>query len=370
MFYRRALLIVAILAILCSSMAKAGWADQPALTADAAVLMDGKTGQVYYAKNMHKQRAQASLTKIMTALVALELGNPAEVVTITERAQNIYIGQQINLKAGEKMTLDQLIKAALIYSANDSTVAIAEHVGFSHDHFVHLMNQKALVLGAYKTRFVNTNGYSVPNHYSTAYDIALMTRYALQNPLFAEIVRTKQTTLKWVDSDRTRTISNTNSLLRDGYPGVDGVKTGTTARAGNCVVVSATRNGQQLIAVVLHSRNRFNEAARLLEYGFNEFLPQRAVAKGETVGSVQVTDGKQQQVSVVTARDLTLKVPEDGGNVKLKVQLPAQVAAPIEKGQQLGTMEVYYNEVLAGKVALVAKEEIKKPGKIYKLFHR
>lgn len=365
----RVLFMLGIVTILCNYMAKPVWADLPQVTADAAVLMDAKTGQVYFAKNIHKQRAQASLTKITTALVALELGNPADEVTITQRAQNIYVGQQINLKAGEKIALEQLIKAALIYSANDSTVAIAEHVGFTHDHFVQLMNQKAFVLGAHNTRFVNTNGYSVPNHHSTAYDIAVMTRAALQNPIFAEMVQTKQTTLKWADSQRTRAIANTNSLLRDGYPGVDGVKTGTTARAGNCVVASATRNDQQLIAVVLHSRNRFNEAAKLLEYGFNEFTEQRAVAKGENFGQVKVIDGKEEQVSLITNQDLALRVPDDGGNVTFKVQMPASVTAPIEKGQQLGTIEVQYNEQPVGQVPLVAEQQVNTPSKLYKLFH-
>lgn len=344
------------------------WSAEPKISADAAVLMDADTGQIYYAKNPDKQRAPASLTKIMTTILAIELANFNDVVTVSKRAQNIYIGQQIDLKEGEKIKLEQLVKAALLYSANDSTVAIAEHVGGSHDQFVQLMNQKALTLGLLDTRFINTNGYSVPNHYTTAYNLALLTKYALNNPTFAQIVKTKETTIHWEDSDRTRDIRNTNQLVREGY--ADGVKTGTTARAGNCVIASATRNNQQLIAVVLHSRNRFKDAEKLLEYGFNDFVEQTAVEKGQVCAKVDVQNGIASQVTLVARQNLQVKVPEDGGEISLKLHAPENIPAPIKAGQQLGYVSVTFHEREIGQVPLVAQQSVKAQTKLYKFWHR
>ncbi|MEG6617038.1 D-alanyl-D-alanine carboxypeptidase family protein [Peptococcaceae bacterium 1198_IL3148] len=361
------LMVSLITQALCPTVSEGA---EPQITADAAILMDAKTGQIFYAKNPDKQRAPASLTKIMTAILAIELGNLDEVVTVGERAQNIYIGQQIDLQAGEKIKLAELVKAALLYSANDSTVAIAEHVGGSHDHFVQLMNQKALALGLLDTRFVNTNGYSVPNHYSTAYDLALLTKYALNNPTFAQIVKTKETTIHWVDSQRTRNIKNTNKLLQNDYPGVDGVKTGTTSRAGNCVIASATRNNQQLIAVVLHSRNRFKDAEKLLEYGFNDFAEQTAVAGGQVFGDITVGNGVMSHVKLVAAQDLSVQVPKEDGNVSLQVHVPGKVTAPVTKGQQLGYVSVSFDGRDMGQVPLVAQQTIKAQTRLHKFWYR
>ncbi|WP_238442485.1 D-alanyl-D-alanine carboxypeptidase family protein [Desulfofalx alkaliphila] len=342
-------------------------AASPKVTADAAVLMDAKTGQVYYAKNPDKQRSPASLTKVMTIILALELGDANEIVTVSKRAENISVGSQINLRAEEKISLGDLTKAAALFSANDSTIAIAEHLGGNHDNFVKLMNQKALAIGAVNTRFVNTNGYSVPNHYSTAYDLALITRYALKNDAFAELVSTKEATIHWAENGRKMDVRNTNRLLRSDYPGIDGVKTGTTARAGNCLIASATRNGQQLIAVVLHSRNRYEDAAALLEYGFNEFEEQRAVEKGEVLGAVQVESGVHSDVAVEAGDDIVVDAPKDGGKVELKVYMPGSVPAPVEKGQQLGHAAVLYNGKVLKQVPLLATERVKEQGLWFKL---
>ncbi len=344
-------------------------AAAPRVTADAAVLLDTETGQVLYSKNADKRRSPASLTKIMTAILALELGNPQDVVTISKRAENIYVGSQIYLKEGEKIYLSELIKAALIYSANDSTVAIAEHVGWDHDHFVKLMNQKALALGALNTNFVNTNGYSVPNHYSTAYDLARITRYALQNPTFAKWVSTKETTVHWYDSDRKKVIRNTNRLLKNDYPGVDGVKTGTTARAGNCLIASATRNNRQLIAVVLHSRNRYQDAAQLLEYGFAH--QEHTVAEqGQIFGELAVADGRKASVPAAVKSDLKVQLPPDIEDVNLKVQLPSNITAPVKKDQQLGWLAIISGEQEIAQVPLVAAEDVQEKGRILKFWER
>ena len=344
-------------------------AAEPKITADAAVVIDAETGQIYYAKNPDKRRSPASLTKIMTAILAIELGNPQDIVTISKRAENIYVGSQIYLKEGEKIYLSELIKAALICSANDSTVAIAEHVGWNHDNFVKLMNEKALALGAINTNFVNTNGYSAPNHYSTAYDLAKITRYALQNSTFAELVRTKETTISWQDNGRKKEIRSTNRLLKNDYPGVDGVKTGTTARAGNCLIASATRDNRRLIAVVLHSRSRYNDAAKLLEYGF-KFSERHVIEKGQILGEVTVSGGSKQSVPAAAKENLKVQLPTDPENINLKIQLPEKITSPVKKGQQLGRAAVVFNDFEIGEIPLIAAKDIGEKSKVLKLWER
>ncbi|MCD5406444.1 MAG: D-alanyl-D-alanine carboxypeptidase, partial [Desulfotomaculum sp.] len=315
-----------------------------------------------------KRRSPASLTKIMTGLLAIELGQPNDLVTVSKRAQNIYTGSQIHLKKGEQIRLSALIKAALMYSANDATVAIAEHVGGNHDYFINLMNQKAAKLGAKNTKFVNTNGYSAPNHYSTAYDLALITRYALQNDTFAKLVSTKETTIHWAGGQRQKDIRNTNRLLRNHYPGVDGVKTGTTLRAGRCLIASATRGNRQLIAVVLHSDNRYQDASQLLEYGFNQFTELTAVQKGDIWGKIEVANGIHPSVQLVAAASINISAPADLGKVDLRVHIPAGITAPVNRGQQLGYVAVLFNEREVKQVPLLARNEVAKQGLLFKIW--
>jgi D-alanyl-D-alanine carboxypeptidase (penicillin-binding protein 5/6) len=240
----------------------------PRVSASSAVLIEASTGRVLYDKNMHKKRAPASLTKMMTGILAIELGKPAEIVTVSSLGAGNKVGQDIGLRRKDQLTLADLTKAALLVSANDSTVAIGEHIGGSEDYFVHLMNMKAKSLGAYNTNFKNTNGYTEPNHYSTAYDMALIARYGLANPAFAAIVRLNEANIKWLNRDRELTLINSNRLQRQ-YEWITGVKTGTTNAAGKCLAASGERNGRTLITVVLNSGNRYDEALSLLEYGFS-----------------------------------------------------------------------------------------------------
>jgi len=359
--YTKALLF-AILSLIIFFNSQAALAKEPNITADAAVLMDAGTGQIYFEKNAHKKRSPASLTKIMTGLLAIEMGNPRDVVTVGRRAAGVYIGSTIGLRYKDRLTLDDLTKAALICSANDSTVAIAEHVAGDHDRFVDLMNTKAFVLGAFNTNYVNTNGYTAPNHYSTAYDLAVITRYALQNPRFAELVCTKETTIKWLNRDREEIIHNTNKMLTTDYyhyEGINGVKTGSTIRAGNCLVASATRDGRRLIAVVLHCRNRYVDAAALLDYGFNECLPRVLVKKGEKVGTVSVLNGVFREVPAVAGEELEVAIfAEELSHIERHVYLRGDLLAPVEKGVTVGRMTLILKGRILGEVELVAGDAV------------
>jgi len=343
-------------------------AEPPEVTADAAVLMDAATGQVFYAKNPHKQRPPASLTKIMTALLALEYGNLDDVVTVSPRAAYIFEGSIIDLHPGDKITLRNLLKAALIMSANDSTVAIAEHIGGTEERFLQMMNAKAALLGALRTRYANTNGYTHPNHYSTAYDLALITRYALKNPQFREFVATRDDVVEWFGQSRKEVIHNTNRLLHGGYPGVDGVKTGSTASAGNCLIASGQQGDRRLITVVLHSQNRYADTIKLLDYGFRQIETVYLCRKGEAVRGCPVREGVLPEVMAVAQRDLKVNIlRDDMARLRRKVSLAGPFPAPVDAGQKLGRAVFYLGEDELGQVDLVASQAVPRKGWLTRL---
>lgn len=238
-----------------------------AITADSAVAIDADTGEILFQKNAFQIKAPASTTKILTAILAIESGRLEELVTVSKRAA--AVGESsIYLRTHDQLVLSELVHGALIKSGNDACVAIAEHLSPSEDEFVGMMNFKAQLLGAYNTTFYNTNGLPHRSHLTTAYDLAIIARYALQNPIFSKIVSTKEYTLQWTTpSSRTVYIRNTNKLLWT-FPGATGVKTGTTNQAGNCLVASAKQDNHHIISVVLNSQNRYGDAQKLLEYGF------------------------------------------------------------------------------------------------------
>jgi D-alanyl-D-alanine carboxypeptidase (penicillin-binding protein 5/6) len=317
--------------------------EPPRVTADAAILVDVRTGHVFFAKNEKHRNDPASLTKVITAIVALEAGRPGDVVTVSERAARFGRGSVIDLRTGEKITLENLLKAALIMSANDCTIAIGEHVAGDYDLFVRWMNLKARQLGAYDTRFQNTHGFTHPNHYSTAADLAEITRYALRIPHFAALVRTREITVYWREPDRKRTIRNTNRLLRSDYEGIDGVKTGTTSAAGHCLIASATRDGRQLVAVVLHSDGRYQDARRLLNYGF-ALEPIEAATRGEQITRLMVREGVRPDVAVVPAETVKLYLPaEQLPLLEKEVRLRTELEAPVAPGVKLGEMSFRIN---------------------------
>ena len=238
----------------------------PALTAEAAILVDYQSGEIIYCKNAYESRPPASLTKVMTAILAIEhQPDLSYTATISPKAAATE-ESRINLQAGEQITLENLLYGALLKSGNDACVAIAENVAPDEDDFVWRMNLKAQILGCVGTTFQNTNGLPDDHHQSCAYDLAVIARYALQNDTFSEIVQTPYATIHWVGK-RQAQIKNTNRLLQF-YPGAIGVKTGTTNAAGQCLIAAAERDEHCLIAVVLKSQNRFLDATNLLDYGF------------------------------------------------------------------------------------------------------
>lgn len=335
----------------------------PKISADAAVLMDAVTGDVLLDKQAHKRRPPASTTKIITAILGLELGRPDEVVTVSSKAA--AVGEStIHLDPGEKATLYELITGALIKSGNDACVAIGEQIAGSEEQFVRMMNQKALFLGAKDTHFENTNGLPNKNHYSTAYDLALIARYGLGLPAFSSITRQKETEIHFLEPDFLMDVRNTNKLLWS-YPYADGVKTGTTNAAGKCLVASATKDGRQLIAVVLHASDRFGDAQRMLEWGFNQTETVSVVKAGEAAAEFPLD--KAEPLKALAAYTLDVSVAKsDHPKIEKKIQWSRSSTMPIQAGEELGTFEVWLNNQKINSVPLLAEREVKAPSRFFR----
>lgn len=306
------------------------------VSAQSAVLMDVQTGQVLYAHNAHQRRPPASTTKIMTTLLALSGSNLNTLVTISPHAA--AVGEaSLELTVNEKLTMEELVYGALMQSGNDACVAIAEQVAGNEGAFVNLMNEKARVLGAYDTNFVNTNGLPAWNHYSSAYDLAVLARYALNNPEFNKIVATREKIINQ-HGHKVRYLQNTNKLLWR-YPFADGVKTGTTDAAGPCLVASATKDGRRLLAVVLNSQDRYSDTAKLLDYGFQSFHYQRAVKSGTYFSSIPVQAGQVASVPVVVKGTLgAVLANNQHSRLATKVELTGSLKAPVRKNQSVGRL--------------------------------
>lgn len=332
----------------------------PKLRAQSAVLVDAKTGQVLFDKDMQKKRAPASTTKILTAIIAVESGKLDDIVTVSTRAAATP-GSSMHLFAGQSLSLRELVTGLMLRSGNDAAVAIAEHLAGSVENFVIIMNQKAQLIGAYNSHFVNPHGLSKPGHYSTAFDLAWITRYALANPIFADIVNKKETSIEWLDRkgrEHDSNIRNTNRLLWM-LEEADGVKTGTTSEAGPCLVSSATRADQKLIAVVLNAPDRWYDSMRLLTYGFDKFDLYFYAEQGEILGTVPLAHGISDILAVCAATTAALVVPtEDYGQVNAEVDLPDIVKAPVYEGQKIGEIVFYVDNKAVKTVDLVSTADV------------
>ncbi|MGE5614201.1 MAG: D-alanyl-D-alanine carboxypeptidase family protein [Bacillota bacterium] len=328
----------------------------PVLNARAAVLIEWTSGRVLYSKNAMEKRSIASTTKIMTALTALENGNLEDVVTVSKRAASIG-GSTIGLRAGEKYTLKEMLYALLMVSANDAAIAIAEHIGGTVENFAAMMNKRAVSLGAVNSNFVTPHGLDRENQYSTAYDVALITREALKNPVFAEIVSTTSSSISG------HNLYNTNELLGS-YRGVDGVKTGYTGKAGRCLVTTAKRDDMRLISVVLGSPTRgarVDATRKLLDYGFDNFRMHWLRKSGEIYAKVPVYRGVKEHVSLVVEQDIVLPLTEDEVELVREEKLvPRVLDAPVYAGVESGVVEYRLNGDVLAQSALKVSESIRR----------
>jgi len=324
----------------------------PVVAAASAVLLDASSGRVLYALAPDVRRPPASTTKMLTALLVAESLTPQTLVPISARAAAERSGAAIGLESGERWTADELMRAMLMHSANDAAVALAEAVAGSPEAFARRMNERAMTLGARHSHFITPHGRYHPQHYSTARDLALIGREALRVPWIAGIVRTQTWELRRTGGERL--VINTNSLLWR-YAGADGIKTGWIAESGPSLVASATRQGWQLIAVVLNSPRMFREAAVLLDYGFGAFSRVPAVSRGEVVRTVPVSNGARALIAAAN-EDAVVLVPR-GAALARTVAL-TKVQAPIARDEVVGTLVFTSRGVEVGRVPLVAAEEV------------
>lgn len=332
----------------------------PDIKARAAILMDARTGEILYDKKGGERNAPASTTKIMTAILAIESGRLDDMVTVSPRAAATR-GSSMYLYAGQQLTLRELLTGLLLRSGNDAAVAIAEHLAGSTDKFVDAMNQKAAAIGAKNSHFRNPHGLSVAGHYSSAYDLACLARYALKLPVFAEIVSTKETNIEWLDRrgrEKDVNLRNTNKLLWM-FEEADGVKTGTTGEAGPCLVSSATRGNHKLIAVVLHDSSRWYDSMQLLKYGFDNYELYDYLPEGAVVTPLPVEKGFVLTVDAITAAPALLLVKTaDWPRISVEIELPEKINAPVHQGQKLGEIIFYLDHKAVKTVDIVAASEV------------
>jgi D-alanyl-D-alanine carboxypeptidase len=351
--------IIGCLAVVAFAEPVAAAGLVPDLTAKSAIVMEASTGKILYQKDADSLRYPASTTKIMTLLVALENGNLDDMVTVSTNAAQTE-GSSLWLESGERMKLSDLLYGMMLVSGNDATVAVAEHIAGSVDAFAKLMTAKAHEIGAVNTSFVNSSGLPDPNHYTTARDLALIAAYGYKNPMFRQIVSTKEKQVPWAAKNYNRELFNENRMLWL-YDGGNGVKTGYTDAAGRCLVSAANRNGVQLVSVVLDSEFMWNDSIALLDYGFPRVQPVDVLHKGDIVKTVDVISGKKSSLELKA--DALIRIPVvEGEHSKFKtvVEAPNQVSASIHQGDPVGRVKVMYEDREVAAANLVAAESIEK----------
>ena len=356
--------VLAILVVLCL-LAVPVQGEGVAVDAESCILMEKATGQVLYAENEHEQLEPASVTKVMTLLLvmeAIDAGTLAYDDLVTASAYACSMGgSQIWLKENEQMSVEDMLKAVCVASANDCSVALGEHLAGSCEAFVDRMNARAEELGMADTHFENPTGLPAEGHVTSAYDIALMSReLILHHPDI------RQFTTIWMDTlrDGAFTLSNTNRLVRD-YQGATGLKTGSTDAAGYCLAATAERDGMELIAVVLKSptsAQRFESAKALLNYGFAAFSLVDAVPD-QVLPPIPVTLGEAQWVQPVLGEGHQLLLEKSqAADLGQEIQLAEQLPAPVRSGDEVGTLLLTAGGEQVAAIPIVAGEDVERLG--------
>lgn len=335
------------------------------LNAKSAILMEESTGNILYESNPDERLPIASVTKVMTMLLIMEAVDSGKIslddmVTVSENAMS-YGGSTMFLETGEQLTVNDMLKGIAVASANDGCVAMAEHLAGSESAFVDMMNEKAKKLGMENTHFMNTNGLDEDDHYSSARDVAIMSRELMKHETIFNY------TSIWMDTLRGGKfqLANTNKLIRF-YDGANGLKTGSTSKALCCLSAAAKRNDMQLIAVVLGaptSAERFASAKSLLDYGFANYAVNTQITAGDEVQKIAVEKGVDKEVGVVASDScstLVKKGQED--NITKEIKIDETITAPIEAGQKIGTMTISRDGEVIADIDLNASSAVEKKG--------
>lgn len=335
------------------------------LNAKSAILMEKSTGNILYESNPDERLPIASVTKVMTMLLIMEAVDSGKIslddmVTVSGNAMS-YGGSTMFLETGEQLTVNDMLKGIAVASANDGCVAMAEHLAGSESAFVDMMNEKAKELGMENTHFMNTNGLDEDDHYSSARDVAIMSRELMKHETIFNY------TSIWMDTLRGGKfqLANTNKLIRF-YDGANGLKTGSTSKALCCLSAAAKRNDMQLIAVVLGaptSAERFASAKSLLDYGFANYAVNTQITAGDEVQKIAVEKGVDKEVGVVagdSCSTLVKKGQED--NITKEIKIDETITAPIEAGQKIGTMTISRDGEVIADIDLNASSAVEKKG--------
>lgn len=330
------------------------------LTAQSAILIEASTGRVIWEKDADVRHYPASMTKMMTGILALEKLPPKADVVISPNAAATE-DCPLEIVAGECLSADNIITGMLMESDNGAAVAIAEAVDGSVSQFVQRMNERAQEIGMSNTHFVNPNGLTEANHYSTARDMAKLARFAMNNKKFREIVSTKNQVIHWeVPARQQKLAENTNKLLVN-YNGMNGIKTGWTEAAGGCLAASARRNGVELIAIVMQTPgpdDRFADARKLLDYGFKQVKMVKGIAKDRVSRKLWVRGGTSASVMAHPAEDINYPLinGEDPKHYTLSYDVPKVIAAPLKDGETVGRIIIKYDNKEVGSVPMISEK--------------
>ena len=373
---RRIGICALLLLWLLSALPGVAWADgEIELASEAAILMDAGTGQILYAKNARERLYPASITKVMTGLLALEVLDAGQMLTVSQETVNQVprTSSHISLQPGEELTVADAMYALAISSANDAANVLAEGVSGSIEAFAQRMNERSAELGALDTHFVNPNGLPNSEHYTTAYDIYLFFREAMKHETFMTITGSVAYEVPATNKSEARELHTTNSLLSNWrildylYDGVDCGKTGSTPEAGYCLVSSCLRDGKRLVAVVLGAEGEgthiesFSESARLYDYGYNNFSKQMVVSTEDVFRQPVALSKETDCVMLYPAENAEAFLPSDVTKDQLEqtVTLKNEVAdAPITRGQEMGTLTISYNGQVCVTVPLLAQADV------------
>lgn len=330
------------------------------LTAQSAILIEASTGRIIWEKDADVRHYPASMTKMMTGILALEKLPPKADVVISPNAAATE-DCPLEIVAGECLSADNIITGMLMESDNGAAVAIAEAVDGSVSQFVQRMNERAQAIGMSNTHFVNPNGLTEANHYSTARDMAKLARFAMNNKKFRAIVSTKKQVIHWeVPARQQKLAENTNKLLAN-YNGMNGIKTGWTEAAGGCLAASARRNGVELIAIVMQTPgpdDRFADARKLLDYGFKQVKMVKGIAKDRVSRKLWVRGGTSASVMAHPAEDINYPLinGEDPKHYTLSYDVPKVIAAPLKDGETVGRIIIKYDNKEVGSVPMISEK--------------
>lgn len=343
---------------------------EPDITSKSAILMDYNTGKIIYALNENEKLPPASITKIMTLLLTMEAVDSGRIsldtkVVISDFAAGMG-GTQVYLEPGEVQMVEDLVRATVIRSANDAAAALGEAISGSNEAFVALMNERAKQLGMMNTNFENSTGLPSENHYTTAYDVALMSREVLKHEYLKKYMTSYMEDLVvGKKKNDTQVMVNTNKLIRQ-YDGVTGIKTGHTQEAGHCISASAKRGELELIAVILGgstSDMRFTEAKKLLDHGFANYQISVVGKKGDIISTLQMEKSDKVLLDLVLKEDVyALMTKDDNSGINKEIVLKDNISSPINKGDVLGQMIVSVDNGETYKVDLVAEDNVAKAG--------